>query len=295
MIPAKLQQKATQLGHVGHQGIKKTKSLLRKKIWYPNKDKRVQEMIDKCIACQTVGHGNPLQPMEITPTADTPWTSVAIDFYGREPQTGEYLLVVTDTYSKFPEVEIVNSTEARVCIPKLDKIFATHGIPNKIKTDNGPPFNSHDYERYMQVLGIEWQTSTPLWPQGNAKAESFMKPLGKMTKTATIEGKNWRQELQRFLLSYRSTPHATTKIAPPVSYCSTDRLKDIYQNWRERRSSTNTNLQRRTLKLKSKTTNCTTTRNTESRSRTSKKETLLFAYNQRRTNLHQDSILNSSL
>ena len=29
-----------------------------------------------------------------------------------------------------------------------------------------------------------------------------------------LEGKNWRQELQRFLLNYRSTPHATTKIPP---------------------------------------------------------------------------------
>ena len=151
-------------------------------------DKRVQEMVEKCVACQAVGHGDPPQPIEITPTADTPWTSVAIDFYDPVPQTGEYLLVVTDTFSKFPEVEIVNSTEARVCIPKLDKIFATHGIPNTIKTDNGPPFNGHKYERYMQVLGTEWQTSTPFWPQGNSNAESFMKLLGKLMKTAQIEG-----------------------------------------------------------------------------------------------------------
>lgn len=61
-------------------------------------DKRVQEMIEKCVACQTVGHGNLPQQMEITPTAETPWTTVAIDFCGPVPQTGEYLLVVTDTY-----------------------------------------------------------------------------------------------------------------------------------------------------------------------------------------------------
>ena len=66
----------------------------------------------------------------------------------------------------------------------------------------------------MAVLGIEWKTSTPLWPQGNGNAESVMKPLGKVIKTSMLEGKNWRQELQRFLLNYRSTPHATTKIPP---------------------------------------------------------------------------------
>jgi hypothetical protein len=34
---------------------------------------------------------------------------------------GQYLLVVTDTYSKFPEVEIVKSTSAKACIPKYPK------------------------------------------------------------------------------------------------------------------------------------------------------------------------------
>ena len=114
VIPTTLQERATKLGHIGHQGIEKTKSLLREKIWYPNMDKRVKEMVDKCIPCQSVGHGNNPEPMKITPTEDKPWTSVAIDFYGPVPRTGQYLLVVIDTYSKFPEVEIVNSTEAKV-------------------------------------------------------------------------------------------------------------------------------------------------------------------------------------
>jgi hypothetical protein len=39
-------------------------------------------------------------------------------------------------------------------------------------------------------LGIEWKTSTPLWPQGNGNAESVMKPLGKVIKTSMLEGKN---------------------------------------------------------------------------------------------------------
>ena len=174
----------------------------------------VQELIEKCIPCQAVGRGNPPEPMGTPPTEDTPWDTVAIDFYGPIPQTGQYLLVVTDLYSKFPEVELVNSTEAKTCIPRLDKIFATHGIPRKVKSDNGPPFNGRDFERYMNALGIEWTTSTPLWPQGNPHVERFMKPLGKVLKTAQIEGKPWKQELQRFLLAYRATPHTTTKVAP---------------------------------------------------------------------------------
>ena len=67
----------------------------------------------------------------------------------------------------------------------MGRIFATHGIPRKIRTDNGPPFNEDEFKRYMKVPGIEWKTSTPLWPQANGNAESIMKPIGKVIKTAT--------------------------------------------------------------------------------------------------------------
>ena len=141
------------------------------------------------------------------------WEVLNIDFYGPLP-TGEYLLVVIDRYSRFPEVEIVSSTKAPVIIPRLDKIFAVHGIPAILRSDNGPPFNGEEYSRYVQTLGIKAEWSTPKWPQGNATVERFMQTLGKALKTAKLDGRPWRQELQRFLLHYRTTPHSTTGVPP---------------------------------------------------------------------------------
>ncbi len=119
----------------------------------------------------------------MTEMPELPWRTVHVDFYGPLP-TSEYLLVVVDRYSRFPEVEIVHSTRASTVIPKLDKIFSVHGIPDMIISDNGPPFNG---------------VSTPYWRQGNATVERFMQPLGKALKTAKVEGRPWRQELNRFL------------------------------------------------------------------------------------------------
>ena len=53
-----------------------------------------------------------------------------------------------DTYTKFPEVEIVHSTSIQAIIPKLDRICATLGIPAKLASDNGPPCNGAEFERY---------------------------------------------------------------------------------------------------------------------------------------------------
>ncbi|XP_065067025.1 protein NYNRIN-like [Rhopilema esculentum] len=152
--------------------------------------------------------------MQITPTVDIPWHTIAIDLHGPITNTEQYPLVVTDLYSKFQEIEILNSTTAPAVIPKLDRIFATHGIPVKLKTDNGPPFNGNEFKRYTKALGMEWKPSTPLWLQGNSNVESLTKAIGKVLQTAKLEGKNWKQELQRFLLTYQTTLHDTTKVPP---------------------------------------------------------------------------------
>ena len=83
------------------------------------------------------------------------------------------MLVVIDSYSRFPEVEIIHSS-ARATIPELNRIFTTHGIPRIIKSDNGPPFDSNELGTFMQENGIKHERITPLWPQANAQAEHFM-------------------------------------------------------------------------------------------------------------------------
>ena len=66
----------------------------------------------------------------------------------------------------------------------------------------------------MHVIGVEHSMSTLLWPQRNSEVEAFMKPLCKALTTVQAEQHSWSQELSRFLLSYRTTPHFSTKVPP---------------------------------------------------------------------------------
>jgi transposase InsO family protein len=84
----------------------------------------------------------------------------------------------------------MNSTSDKTLIPKLDVIFARHGIPHTFKSDNGPPFNGNEFKTYLTKLGVTHETSTPECPQGNSVAEAFMKPLGKAIRTARAENRN---------------------------------------------------------------------------------------------------------
>lgn len=53
-----------------------------------------------------------------------------IDFYGPLP-SNEYILVIVDAYSRLPIAETVRSTAAPTVIPKLDQLFAVHGLPEE--------------------------------------------------------------------------------------------------------------------------------------------------------------------
>ena len=206
ILPESLRLKVIHIAHEGHQGLVKTKQLLREKVWYPGIDKLAKNVVDTCILCQANGPKCPPEPLRMTTLPPRPWHTVNIDFCGPF-SGGAYLLVVIDAYSRFPEVEIVSSTSAQSTILKLKRIFATHGIPEVLKSDNGPPFQSHAFHQFLKDHGIKHKPSSPLWPQGNGEAENFMKPLVKAVKSAHHDNKDWKMEIFDFLLNYRATPH----------------------------------------------------------------------------------------
>ena len=99
-------------------------------------------------------------------------------------------------------------------IPVIDKILSVFGVPAVIKTNNGSPFNSHQFNKYSKHMGVIHTKITPLWPRANAQAESFNKLLMKSVRSAKLEGKHWKEEMFKFLRQYRATPHTDTGYSP---------------------------------------------------------------------------------
>ncbi|XP_014666499.1 PREDICTED: uncharacterized protein K02A2.6-like [Priapulus caudatus] len=213
VLPASLQQHAVNLAHEGHQGIVKTKQLLRQKVWFPEINEMVETTCKKCVPCLVSTPDSRQEPLHMTKLPEKPWTHVSVDFCGPIP-SGDYLVVVIDDYSRFPVVEILTKLTARSTIPKFDKIFSEYGIPVEVKTDNGPPFQGGEFREFANNLGFTHRKITPLWPKANGEAERFMRTIGKAVKTSNIENLNWKQELYKFLRNYRATPHSSTGISP---------------------------------------------------------------------------------
>ena len=136
-----------------------------------------------------------------------------MDFCGPFP-SGDYLMVIIDEYSRYPEIEILKPTSSKTVIPKIDKILASFGIPKVLKSDNGPPFNGSEFRNFAEYLGFRHRKITPLWPKANAESERFMRTVEKTVRAVQIENKCWKQEIFKFLRNYRATPHCTTGKSP---------------------------------------------------------------------------------
>jgi transposase InsO family protein len=215
VVPASLQHQFIRIAHSGHMGLVKTKQLLRQHVYFPHMDNMVEQAIRTCNECQLNTKLRQATPCQVSEMPSGPWENLSIDFYGPLP-SGKYLLVVLDDYSRYPVCRMTSSTGADKVIPLLNEIFAEFSIPLKLKSDNGPPFNSAKFAQFAKNQGFWHQKITPLWPQANGHVERFMRSMGKVLRNASATAASFESELCEFLRNYRATPHSSTQVPPRV-------------------------------------------------------------------------------
>lgn len=213
VVPTVLRGRVLQLAHEGHPGIVGMKQRLRSKVWWPGIDKAVENYCKSCHGCQLVGKATKPEPMVRTELPTMPWQHLALDLLGPLP-SGESIVVLVDYYSRWFEIDIMKSTTSEKITEFLDKTFRTHGLPLSIQTDNGPQFVSDHFRLFMSENGIDHRRTTPFWPQANGEVERQNRSIMKRVKIACSEGKDWKSDLNKYLVTYRCTPHSTTGVSP---------------------------------------------------------------------------------
>ena len=212
-----LRIKMLDIAHEGHPGQSAMKRFLRAHVWFPKMDHSVNGIVQGCHQCQAATETKHRDPLIPTKPPTQVWEHLDADHWGPTGD-GNYLLVVIDETTKFPEVSVVRSTSAEANIEAFDSMFARHGFPSKLKTDGGPPFNggeNHLLQKYFKWAGIDHHTTHSADdPEANGLAEAFMKHVKKVWHTALMENNNPRAEINKHLQMYRATPHPSTGYPP---------------------------------------------------------------------------------
>ena len=126
-------------------------------------------------------------------------------------------MVLIDSHSKWVDVKHMHSTTAQSTMDELRLIFAEHGIPEILVSDNGPPFRSEEFSKFIKFNGIKHVLVPAYHPASNGAAERTVRVVKEALLKQVIEGskhKTMKHRLARFLLKYRTTPHSTTNCTP---------------------------------------------------------------------------------
>ena len=194
VIPATLRKDILRRLHAGHQGIVKTRALARASVWWPGLSTEINSLIDSCPTCLKERRSK-ITPMIPTPVPDYPWQRVGTDLMDFK---GENYLVVIDYFSKYIELGLLKSLTSEEVISHLKSIFARHGIPETVVSDNGTQYSSSKFASFATAYGFTLSTSSPKYPQSNGEAERAVQTLKGLLKRAS--------DPYLALLNYRATP-----------------------------------------------------------------------------------------
>jgi len=210
VMPARLRSRVLEELHDVHPGVVRMKALARSYVWWPGVDQDIEYAVKHCQVCQA-NQSKPVgaiaHPWEF-PTR--PWERLHIDHAG--PMKGNTFLVVVGSYSKWPEIERVPSTDAKTTCAVLRKLFATHGIPRTVVSDNGSGFASAELKEFLSRNGVRHIFTAPYHPSSNGQAERYVRIFKEMLRT--LKEGDVDTKLCRLLFRYRLTPQTTTGQSP---------------------------------------------------------------------------------
>ena len=87
--------------------------------------------------------------------------------------------MICDYFSKFPFLYRAKTSFWSLRDHLID-LFSIEGYPDEIVSDNGPPFQSKEFAKFLSGLGIKHTTSSPVYPCSNGFIERHIQTVKNM-------------------------------------------------------------------------------------------------------------------
>ena len=117
--------------------------------------------------------------------------------------------MICDYFSKFPFLYRAKTSFWSLRDHLID-LFSIEGYPDEIVSDNGPPFQSKEFTKFLSGLGIKHTTSSPGYPGSNGFIERHIQTVKNMLSKSS---NTW--SFQEVLADLRTT-HIGTGLPSPA-------------------------------------------------------------------------------
>lgn len=159
--------------HSSHLGVQACQRQAREAFYWLGMYKEIDCLqVPSHTAIHTTKGSRAWEPIMSHPVSSRLWLVLAVDLLELQ---GQDYLVTTDYYSNFSEVDKLITKMSKVVIEKLKPNMTRHGILDYIVSDNGPQFNSQEFNKFKDLYEFDHVTSSPTYPQSNGKEENTVK------------------------------------------------------------------------------------------------------------------------
>lgn len=203
VVPPSMRRQMLAQIHESHLGIVKCKRRASEAMFWPSLMAQVEETVSNCPECSLYQNRQAQETLRPTKTPDLPWVEVAADLFEWK---GLHYLLTIDYFSKFIEVDYLPTTDSTATISALKAQMCRHGIAEKLRTDNGPQFSSHEFKEFCESYAINHVTSSPHFPKSNGEVERAVQTVKRLW--SKCKDKNLA------LLDYRTTALESCHLSP---------------------------------------------------------------------------------
>ena len=204
IIPGELQEEYLSCLHEGHLSASKVQENAKQHMYWTGIDADIEDYTKRCQECikRSQVPKEPLQPHDIR---EGPWRKFGIDYFSFD---GNSYVLICDYFSKFPFLHRAKTSfwSLRDCLIDL---FSIEGYPDEIVSDNGPPFQSKEFAKFLSGLGIKHTTSSPGYPHSNGFIEKHIQMVKNMLSKSS---NTW--SFQQVLADLRTTRIGTGLPSP---------------------------------------------------------------------------------
>lgn len=202
IIPYNMRKTILDAIHEGHRGLTKCRQFANQCVWWPGISRDLNDKIASCRYCIEKLPANKREPMIPSELPDRPFQKVGVDIGDVK---GEHYLIFIDYYTRWIEIQPLLQMTSKSVINKLKLIFATHGIPELLVSDNGAQFSSAEFKRFSQEWSFRHSTSSPAYAQSNGEAERAVRTAKDILK---------QDKPIAALMMYRATPIPSLGASP---------------------------------------------------------------------------------
>lgn len=224
VVPKELRKSILYENHdaptAGHLGVFKTYQRLKRYYYWPKMRMDIATYVKHCKTCQSI-KTDPAKPTGLMGErrgVDTPWRMIAADLMGPFPRSlsgQKYLLVVTDTFTKYVVLRPLRAATAKNVARHLEEdVFLIYGVPEYIICDNGSEFAGSAVRELASGYKVKMLYNARHHPQANP-TERVNKTILSMIRAYVGENhRTWDKHIAQLGYALRTATHESTGYSP---------------------------------------------------------------------------------